>query len=102
VTGQPWPVTVRPVRPVRPVTPVRCGELSRGREGVTLKIMRRLIAPRVITFDLDDTLWDAAEVLTRAEISFHVYLQQHYPRLAPSYDDARFRTVMKEVSAVTL
>lgn len=36
---------------------------------------------RCITFDLDDTLWDCAPVIHRAEQRFHAWLAAHYPRI---------------------
>ena len=39
-----------------------------------------------ICFDLDDTLWDCAPVIDRAERRFYHWLQEHYPRVAERYD----------------
>lgn len=36
---------------------------------------------RVICFDLDDTLWDVAPVLARAEERLHGWFREHYPRI---------------------
>jgi putative hydrolase of the HAD superfamily len=36
---------------------------------------------RVITLDLDDTLWDIAPVIRRAEAELWQWLSQHYPRI---------------------
>ncbi len=37
---------------------------------------------RVITIDLDDTLWDTMPVLKRAEKRLFTWMQEHYPRIA--------------------
>ncbi len=37
---------------------------------------------RVITIDLDDTLWDTMPVLKRAEKRLFAWMQEHYPRVA--------------------
>lgn len=37
---------------------------------------------RVLSFDLDDTLWDFPPVLARAETDYWHWLCQHYPRVA--------------------
>lgn len=37
---------------------------------------------RVITFDLDDTLWDNKPVMQRAEHALLLWLRQHYPEVA--------------------
>ena len=36
---------------------------------------------RLITFDLDDTLWDAPPVLQAAEAALQRWLAEHAPRL---------------------
>jgi len=38
---------------------------------------------QLITFDLDDTLWDVRPALIKAEQAQNDWLLQHYPRLAP-------------------
>lgn len=43
------------------------------------------MAIRCITFDLDDTLWDCASVIARAEEEFYEWLQRRYPRVAGRY-----------------
>lgn len=40
----------------------------------------------VITFDLDDTLWDARPALLRAEQVQHAWIVEHAPRLAAEHD----------------
>ncbi|MFP4160559.1 MAG: HAD-IA family hydrolase [Ectothiorhodospira sp.] len=41
---------------------------------------------RCITFDLDDTLWECAPVIRRAEHAFHAWLAAHYPRITHRLD----------------
>ena len=36
---------------------------------------------RVITLDLDDTLWDVLPVILRAEAAVNAWLEEHYPRI---------------------
>ena len=40
---------------------------------------------KCITFDLDDTLWEVAPVILRAERRFYDWLQQHCPRITDRY-----------------
>ena len=44
-----------------------------------------------ICFDLDDTLWDCAPVIERAEQRFYEWLDTHYPRITARYD---YRTLI--------
>jgi putative hydrolase of the HAD superfamily len=37
---------------------------------------------QAVCLDLDDTLWELAPVLKRAEQHFHAWLTEHYPRVA--------------------
>lgn len=39
-----------------------------------------------ICFDLDDTLWDCAPVIERAEQRFYTWLDTHYPNITARYD----------------
>src|SRR5260370_18798341 len=39
-----------------------------------------MIAPRVISLDLDDTLWPVAPVIAAAEAALLTWLREHYPR----------------------
>jgi HAD superfamily hydrolase (TIGR01549 family) len=39
------------------------------------------MAVRLITFDLDDTLWECASVISAAEHVFYGWLKKHYPRI---------------------
>ena len=45
----------------------------------------------VITFDLDDTLWDARPALLRAEQLQQAWLVAHAPRLAAAHDNESLR-----------
>lgn len=42
--------------------------------------------PRLITFDLDDTLWPVAPVIIRAEHRMRDYLEQHAPEVNRRFD----------------
>lgn len=43
---------------------------------------------RVITFDLDDTLWDVRPALRRAEAAQNAWLQQHHPKALEGHSEA--------------
>lgn len=46
---------------------------------------------RLITFDLDDTLWPCHEVIRQAEVACHAWLHEHAPRLTRRYSAAELR-----------
>ncbi len=48
---------------------------------------------KLICFDLDDTLWDFEDTLSRAEATLHRWLDEHYPDFSSrhSIDDLRLR-----------
>src|SRR5271156_6806190 len=52
---------------------------------------RMLDNVRAVAFDLDNTLWDVAPVLERAEARLYEWLRQHCPRIPASLsiDDMR-------------
>lgn len=52
---------------------------------------------RLLTFDLDDTLWDAAPVLRRAEAAQHRWLQAHRPAALAGLDEDALATLKKQV-----
>jgi 2-haloalkanoic acid dehalogenase type II len=54
---------------------------------------------RLITLDLDDTLWPCAPVIQAAEQSLYGWLQQHAPRVAAAYDIAGLRDHRKALAA---
>ncbi len=59
-----------------------------------MTVSERLI--RVISFDLDNTLWDVEPILHRAEAAQNHWLQQNFPRVFEQFDadtlrDFRFR-----------
>jgi len=59
------------------------------------------VAIKLVTFDLDNTLWDNNPVLLRAEQACYDYLQQHAPQIPARYslaDLARLRMSMMEES----
>ena len=46
---------------------------------------------RVITFDLDDTLWDVTPTLLRAEAAQNAWLAEHRERVTEEFDAAEMR-----------
>ncbi|MGE4244343.1 MAG: HAD family hydrolase, partial [Ramlibacter sp.] len=55
---------------------------------------------QLLCFDLDDTLWDAAPILRRAEEVHYAWLVAHLPRIADAHDlgalQARRRQLARE------
>ena len=51
---------------------------------------------KVITFDLDNTLWDVESVISRAEKAQHAYLQQYHPVAATKYSRSEMRDFKNE------
>lgn len=45
---------------------------------------------KLITFDLDDTLWPCDGVIQKAERAVYQWLQQHYPAITDRYDEQAF------------
>jgi len=54
---------------------------------------------RLVTFDLDDTLWDVGAVVRRADQQMMAWLAGHYPQLVAQYDQAAFFALRREVHA---
>ena len=52
---------------------------------------------RVLTFDLDDTLWDNRPVLMAAEQALYDWLGQHYPRIKARYSIEDMRTLRQDL-----
>ncbi len=50
-------------------------------------------APTVISFDLDDTLWDIWPIIDRAEDVLHAWLEARYPRLTQRYTAGELRAL---------
>ena len=55
--------------------------------------------PRAITLDLDDTLWEIAPVIQRAESVLHEWLRTHAPRCAARYSIEQMRALRDAVAA---
>ena len=53
---------------------------------------------KLITFDLDDTLWPCMPVIVRAEQKLYDWLQLHAPRLAESHTIRALREHRKSIS----
>ena len=52
--------------------------------------------PRLITFDLDDTLWDIDAVVAEAERRLHAWFAMHHPAVAARYSPADLRRLRDE------
>jgi putative hydrolase of the HAD superfamily len=52
---------------------------------------------RLITLDLDDTLWPLAPTIQAAEEAFHDWLRRHTPRLADAHDVTSLRQHRREL-----
>ncbi|HXQ31017.1 MAG TPA: HAD-IA family hydrolase [Steroidobacteraceae bacterium] len=46
------------------------------------------LAPRAVSLDLDNTLWDTPPVLVRAEAALRMWLLTHAPRIAEQFSSA--------------
>ncbi|MEO0998583.1 MAG: HAD family hydrolase, partial [Pseudomonadota bacterium] len=55
--------------------------------------------PKVLTVDLDDTLWDVSAVIGRAERKLGEWLAQHYPRVVEHFDTAAITALRQQVVA---
>lgn len=52
---------------------------------------------KVITFDLDDTLWDVTPVIINAEQAVFEWLEQHAPKLTDRFNPDSFRKLKWEI-----
>ena len=57
-----------------------------------------MIAPRVISLDLDDTLWPVAPVLAAAEIALLSWLRAHHPRAVQGVDIDSMRELRARIA----
>jgi FMN hydrolase / 5-amino-6-(5-phospho-D-ribitylamino)uracil phosphatase len=57
-----------------------------------------MIAPRIISLDLDDTLWPVAPVIAAAEIALLAWLRAHHPRAADGHDLNSMRTLRERIA----
>lgn len=71
-------------------------DLSRERPGAGFD-PQVVASIRVITFDLDDTLWDVWPIIERAEKRLQTWLQLHYPQIAARYDSLGLRGLSAEI-----
>ncbi|MGD8378195.1 MAG: HAD-IA family hydrolase [Gammaproteobacteria bacterium] len=55
--------------------------------------------PRVITFDLDDTLWAVEPVIREAELQLHDWFAQHHPGVAERFPVPAMRDLRRAVGA---
>ena len=56
-------------------------------------------ATRVISLDLDDTLWPCAPVLAAAEAALHEWLQERYPRTVHGHSIHTMRALRAKIAA---
>jgi len=54
--------------------------------------------PRIISLDLDDTLWPVAPVLAAAEAALLSWLREHHPRAAQGHDAESLRLARARVA----
>jgi FMN hydrolase / 5-amino-6-(5-phospho-D-ribitylamino)uracil phosphatase len=57
-----------------------------------------MIGPRVISLDLDDTLWPVAPVIAAAEVALLSWLRAHHPRVADGHDLDSMRTLRTRIA----
>ena len=55
-------------------------------------------APRVISLDLDDTLWPVAPVIAAAEAALHEWLQERYPRTMHGHNAGTMRALRAKIA----
>jgi putative hydrolase of the HAD superfamily len=58
-----------------------------------------VIEPRVISLDLDDTLWPVGPVIAGAETALLAWLREHHPRAAQGHDVDSMRALRTAVAA---
>ncbi|MEA3149139.1 MAG: hydrolase / 5-amino-6-(5-phospho-D-ribitylamino)uracil phosphatase [Gammaproteobacteria bacterium] len=58
-----------------------------------------MITPRVISLDLDDTLWPVAPVIAAAEATLLKWLRTHHPRAAHGHDVDSMRAMRADIAA---
>ncbi len=56
------------------------------------------MAIRLLTFDLDDTLWELAPVLVRAEAIAYTWLQQHVPAVTSQFSCEQLREMRLQIA----
>jgi FMN hydrolase / 5-amino-6-(5-phospho-D-ribitylamino)uracil phosphatase len=56
-------------------------------------------ATRVISLDLDDTLWPVAPVIAAAEAALHEWLQERYPRAMHGHNINTMRALRAKIAA---
>src|SRR5271163_3283725 len=56
-------------------------------------------ATRVISLDLDDTLWPVAPVIAAAEAALHEWLQERYPRTMHGHSAGSMRALRAKIAA---
>jgi FMN hydrolase / 5-amino-6-(5-phospho-D-ribitylamino)uracil phosphatase len=58
-----------------------------------------VIIPRVISLDLDDTLWPVAPVIAEAETVLLAWLRTHHPRAVLGHDVESMRAMRAQIAA---
>jgi putative hydrolase of the HAD superfamily len=57
-----------------------------------------MVAPRVISLDLDDTLWPITPVIAAAEIALLSWLRKHHPRAVHGHDIDSMREIRARIA----
>lgn len=52
---------------------------------------------KLLTFDLDNTLWDVESIVTRAEKVMRAWIRAHHPEFTANFDFAHFMTLREAV-----
>lgn len=55
------------------------------------------MAVKLLTFDLDNTLWDVEAIVTRAEKVMRAWIRAHHPEFVANFDFRHFLTLREEV-----
>ena len=53
---------------------------------------------KVITFDLDDTLWSVWPIIATAELRLHEWLEQRYPRITAAHTPESLRMLCRDIA----
>ncbi|MCD6061418.1 MAG: phosphatase [Moraxellaceae bacterium] len=55
------------------------------------------MAVKLLTFDLDNTLWDVEAIVTRAEKVMRAWIREHHPEFASRFDFSNFMALREAV-----
>ena len=74
------------------------GQDTRGGHAINLPNNDSMIAPLVLSFDLDDTLWPVGPVIAAAESELLAWLRARYPRTVIGHDIGSMRALRAGVA----